>query len=64
MGRKDSYAESLATSRGSAREGEFSLNGLLGFGLYGKTVGVIGTGTIGRVFSGIMGGLRHADARP
>ena len=29
------------------REQNFSLNGLLGFDIYGKTVGVIGTGNIG-----------------
>lgn len=31
------------------REGNFSLEGLLGFGLHSKTVGVIGTGNIGAV---------------
>lgn len=36
------------------REGNFSLEGLLGFDLHGKTVGVIGTGTIGLVFAKIM----------
>lgn len=35
----------------------FSLNGLLGFDLHGKTVGVIGTGKIGRVFCTIMKGF-------
>ncbi|AMM85321.1 2-hydroxyacid dehydrogenase [Martelella sp. AD-3] len=30
------------------REGNFALNGLLGFDLHGKTVGVVGTGGIGR----------------
>ncbi|WP_345813000.1 2-hydroxyacid dehydrogenase [Paraburkholderia sp. PREW-6R] len=39
------------------REGDFSLNGLLGFDLHGKTVGVIGTGMIGRVFGRIMAGF-------
>lgn len=35
----------------------FSLNGLTGFDLYGKTVGVIGTGKIGRVFVNICVGF-------
>ena len=35
----------------------FSLNGLTGFDLYGKTVGVIGTGKIGRVFIDICKGF-------
>ena len=35
----------------------FSLNGLTGFDLYGKTVGVIGTGRIGRVFIDICRGF-------
>ncbi|WP_309544655.1 2-hydroxyacid dehydrogenase [Alkalilimnicola ehrlichii] len=39
------------------REGNFSLDGLLGFDLCGKTVGVIGTGKIGTVFARIMAGL-------
>lgn len=39
------------------REGDFSLNGLLGFDLHGKTVGVIGTGIIGSVFAKIMTGF-------
>ncbi|MCR9141637.1 MAG: 2-hydroxyacid dehydrogenase [bacterium] len=36
------------------REGDFSLDGLVGFDLCGRTVGVIGTGTIGSVFAGMM----------
>jgi D-lactate dehydrogenase len=39
------------------REGNFSLQGLLGTDLHGKTVGVIGTGKIGRVFAEIMLGI-------
>lgn len=35
----------------------FSLNGLSGFDLHGKTVGVIGTGKIGRVFVDICRGF-------
>lgn len=39
------------------REGNFSLEKLEGFDLYGKTVGVIGTGKIGAAFAGIMLGF-------
>ncbi len=39
------------------REQNFSLQGLLGFNLYGKTVGVIGTGNIGSAFCKIMLGF-------
>lgn len=39
------------------REYNFSLNGLTGFDLHGKTVGVIGTGKIGRVFMDICKGF-------
>lgn len=35
----------------------FSLNGLTGFDLYGKTMGVIGTGKIGRIFINICRGF-------
>ena len=44
----------LHRANNRTRESDFSLNGLLGFDLHGKTVGVIGTGTIGRVFARIM----------
>lgn len=39
------------------REGNFSLERLTGFDLCGKTVGVIGTGRIGRAFCEIMTGF-------
>ena len=50
------------------REGNFALDGLLGFDLHGRTVGVIGTGQIGAVFARIMAGfgcrLLGFDVRP
>ncbi len=39
------------------REFNFSLNGLTGFDLHGKTVGVVGTGKIGKVFINICKGF-------
>lgn len=39
------------------REFNFSLNGLVGFDLHGKTVGVVGTGKIGRIFIDICKGF-------
>jgi D-lactate dehydrogenase len=39
------------------RDGNFALDGLLGFDLYGKTIGVIGTGRIGEIFCSIMMGM-------
>jgi D-lactate dehydrogenase len=42
---------------GRVREANFSLEGLVGFDLHGKTVGVIGTGKIGRVFARIAQGF-------
>lgn len=36
------------------REQNFSLNGLVGTDLYGKTAGVVGTGKIGRIVAGIL----------
>lgn len=39
------------------REFNFSLNGLTGFDLHGKTVGIVGTGKIGRVFMDICKGF-------
>lgn len=39
------------------RDGNFSLNGFLGFDMCGKTVGVIGTGKIGKTVIGVLKGL-------
>ena len=39
------------------RDGNFALDGLLGYDLYGKTLGVVGTGRIGTVFAEIMSGF-------
>jgi D-lactate dehydrogenase len=39
------------------RDGNFSLEGLLGFDLHGRTVGVVGTGRIGLLFASIMRGI-------
>jgi D-lactate dehydrogenase len=39
------------------REGNFALDGLLGFDLHGRTVGVVGTGKIGECFLRIMAGF-------
>jgi len=39
------------------REGNFSLEGLVGFDLYKKTVGIIGTGRIGKVTATIFKGF-------
>jgi len=50
------------------REGNFALDGLLGFDLHGRTVGVVGTGKIGECFCRIMAGfgchLLAFDPRP
>lgn len=50
------------------REGNFALDGLLGFDLVGRTVGVVGTGQIGTAFARIMAGfgcrlLAHAPVQ-
>jgi len=39
------------------REGNFALDGLVGFDMHGKTVGVIGTGQIGTVVAQILTGF-------
>lgn len=39
------------------RDFNFSLNGLVGFDLHGKTIGIIGTGKIGRTFIDVCSGF-------
>jgi D-lactate dehydrogenase len=39
------------------REGNFALDGLLGFDLHGRTVGVVGTGKVGMLVATIMNGF-------
>lgn len=39
------------------REGNFALEGLLGFDLHGRAVGIVGTGKIGECFARIMKGF-------
>jgi D-lactate dehydrogenase len=50
------------------REGNFELDGLLGFDLHGKTVGVVGTGRIGacvaRIFQGLGCEVLAHDPQP
>jgi Lactate dehydrogenase and related dehydrogenases len=50
------------------RDGNFALEGLLGFDLHGKTMGIVGTGKIGAVLAGIAAGfgcrLLGHDVRP
>lgn len=39
------------------RDGNFSIEGLVGFDIHGKTVGILGTGKIGLVFAQIISGF-------
>jgi D-lactate dehydrogenase len=47
----------IARASTRTRDGNFDLDGLMGFDLHGKTVGVIGTGKIGLIFARIMAGF-------
>lgn len=47
----------LATAHERVLVDNFSLDGLMGVDLYGKTVGIVGTGRIGLVFARIMQGF-------
>lgn len=44
-------------SHARVREGNFALEGLLGFDLHGQTVGIVGTGKIGMIVARIMKGF-------
>ena len=39
------------------RDGNFSLNGLMGFDMHGKTIGIIGTGKIARILIRLLQGF-------
>ncbi|MET1116684.1 MAG: 2-hydroxyacid dehydrogenase [Comamonas sp.] len=47
----------IARASMRTRDGNFELDGLMGFDLHGKTVGVVGTGKIGTIFARIMQGF-------
>ncbi len=47
----------IHTAYNRTRDGNFALSGLVGRDLFGKTVGVIGTGKIGKIFARIMSGF-------
>lgn len=47
----------IVRAHARVREGNFSLEGQMGFDLHGKTVGVVGTGKIGSAFTRIMRGF-------
>lgn len=47
----------ISRAHNRVRDGNFSLEGLLGFELYGQSVGIIGTGKIGSLVARIMTGF-------
>ncbi len=47
----------LPRASARTRDGNFSLQGLLGFDLYGKTIGVVGTGKIAKVLIELLQGF-------
>ncbi|HEY6049061.1 MAG TPA: 2-hydroxyacid dehydrogenase [Sphingomicrobium sp.] len=47
----------IARAYNRVREGNFSLEGLLGFDLFGKTIGIVGVGNIGSVVAQIARGF-------
>ncbi len=48
----------LIKAHNRIREMNFSLDGLTGFDMFGKTVGIIGTGKIGKIVAGILRGFQ------
>lgn len=52
-----SLNRNLSRAAARVREGNFSLDGLLGFDMHGKTVGIVGTGKIGTVVATILNGF-------
>lgn len=50
-------ARKLHRAYSRVRDGNFSLDGLLGFDIHGRTVGIIGTGKIGAAVAQIMKGF-------
>lgn len=52
-----SLSRRLHRAYNRVREGNFLLDGLLGFDMHGKTVGVVGTGRIGEALVGILRGF-------
>ncbi len=51
------FNRKISKAHNRVRDMNFSLDGLVGFDLHGKTVGVVGTGKIGQVFAQIMRGF-------
>ncbi len=47
----------LPRAAARTRDGNFSLQGLLGFDLYGKTIGIVGTGKIAKVLIELLQGF-------
>src|SRR5436190_11914932 len=47
----------LTRAYARVRDGNFALDGLSGFDVHGRTVGIIGTGRIGAIFARIMRGF-------
>lgn len=47
----------IVRAHARVREGNYSLDGLMGFDLHGKTVGIVGTGKIGTALAHIMRGF-------